>query len=127
LRSIQAGMPNQTPDKLQTMKIEAMHRISGIKGSPGGEFSRLSDATAEKITYQLEKLRKYAESALRSRLDNAERHLSRVCDLLAPGGRAQAAEFAGIQIPLFHSGAGLGRLYEKLNLFSSEHQLIWMD
>ena len=81
----------------------------------------------EKIIYQLEKLRKYCADAGARKKDAVNRQIHKVCNFLAPDGSIQERELAGIFFPLRYSLAGLRSLYEKVDIFKLDHQLISVD
>ncbi len=129
LRGMKNAMPRSGLAKLEGIKPYVDRRVAGLKSYWGGEkrFSERADSCKRKILYQLDKLRNHFEAALELKEQTAGRRIHRLCNLLAPNGRLQEWELAGIQVPLSYSRTGLRSLYDKLDIRSFEHQLIWMD
>lgn len=80
-----------------------------------------------KILYQLDKLRERFLAAGKVRREAALRQIERACNTVAPEGRPQECILAGLFFLLRYSGAVLGQICDKINLYSNEHQLIDLD
>ncbi len=117
------------PQKLAALVSEAETTISelSISDSTGEEFAKSAADCKQKVIYQLDKLRGYCEAARTRREDAVRRQIHKACNFLAPRESVQERELAGILIPLRYSRAGLRDLYDKLDIFKLEHQLISMD
>jgi uncharacterized protein YllA (UPF0747 family) len=124
-----AEMPHGASGKLFDLKQETEDRIARLSGlnSAGGDFRKAADSARNKIVFQLGRLRESFEAARKRKQETISRRIHRACNLLAPNGRIQERELAGIQLPLQYSRVGLRSLYEKLDILSLEHQLISMD
>ena len=94
---------------------------------PGNELVEMSNACREKVTFQLGKLRMLCNRAIEIKEGAARRRVHRATNFLAPDGRSQETALGGIQIPLRFSRAGLRSIYENLDIYKFEHQLIEMD
>jgi uncharacterized protein YllA (UPF0747 family) len=123
------GIPHEASAKLFNLRQEAEDRIAtlGILGPAGSDFGKAMESAREKIVFQLDRLRKNFDAACKSRQETINRRVRRTCNALAPNGRIQERELACIQLPLRYSRAILRSLYEKLDVLSLEHQLIYMD
>jgi uncharacterized protein YllA (UPF0747 family) len=84
-------------------------------------------SSREKMLYQLVKLRERFLSACKVRREAALRHLERACNTVAPHGRPQECELAALYFLLRYSRAILPRIYDKMNVWSHDHQLIDLD
>jgi hypothetical protein len=115
--------------KLNGLKSKVDECIIELEAlAPGRKkFTKKSALCREKILYQLEKLRKNYTDAREKREETVNRQIRKACNLLAPNGRLQDRELAGIHIPLRYSRAGLRSLYAKMEIADNEHQLISMD
>jgi uncharacterized protein YllA (UPF0747 family) len=91
------------------------------------EFLKTKRSCKEKIIYQIEKLRINLETAVFNRLQVANRQVHKACNFLAPGGRPQQQELAGVYFLLRYSRFVLQNIYERLDGMASEHQLISLD
>ncbi len=129
LRGLRETSPRAAPGKLRSIKPEIETQILQLKAliPEGSGFSETADSCKGKILYQIDRLEHLAEAALNARERTASRHIHQACNLLAPNRRLQERDLAAIQIPLRYTVDGLRRLYEKLDILSFEHQLIWMD
>jgi uncharacterized protein YllA (UPF0747 family) len=127
MNKIRSGLPDL--DALSGLKSEVELSMAGLGNlvSAGDEFAQVRNSCKEKIIYQIEKLQNSFESAISRRLQAASRQVRRACNLLAPNGRVQERELAGIYFPLRYSGAVLRRFYEQLDGKVLDHQLITMD
>ncbi|MBN2338122.1 MAG: bacillithiol biosynthesis BshC [Acidobacteria bacterium] len=122
-------MRTTVPGRLEELRGEVLRVLSG-PGPPGGageRFLKFRDSCRGRIVYQLDKVRRQCLEAVAVKEAAARRRVRRACHALAPGGRPQEEVFGGVWIPLRFSPAGLGRLRERLDILSPEHQLIEMD
>jgi uncharacterized protein YllA (UPF0747 family) len=128
LERFKRGLPNAGLAKLDSLaaEVEAMMKELGSCFSEE-KFLKAHSSCREKILYQIGKLADLFSAAMRSKERTASLRIRKACNLMAPNGRLQERELAGIQIPLSYSLAGLHVLYEKLDILSFEHQIIWMD
>ncbi|HYK90954.1 MAG TPA: bacillithiol biosynthesis BshC [Acidobacteriota bacterium] len=81
----------------------------------------------EKISYQLGKLRERYVSASRLRRETAQRHLDRACNTLAPALRPQECELSALYFVLRYSHAILRLIYDKMDIWNHDHQVIDVD
>jgi hypothetical protein len=126
LLGVANAMPRTIPAKIRALKEEFVARLADIKSAAPGELSESADSCKEKIMYQLDKISDQSATALKMKEQTANRQIHKACNVLAPYGKLQERVLAGIQIPLSYSREGFRRLYEALDIFSFEHQLIWM-
>jgi uncharacterized protein YllA (UPF0747 family) len=91
------------------------------------DLGRMIGDADKKVAYQIEKLKNRFESASAMRKETIGRHIRRACNFLTPKGTLQERELAGIYFLLQYSPATLGQIYEKLDAFQFDHQLISMD
>lgn len=129
LEIIKESMRYSAPDSLLRLQEEVHQSMAELRASDfhGNELAEPLNACKEKVTYQLEKLRRQCNRAFAIKEDAARRRLHRACNLLAPNGRSQEQALGGIQIPLRYSRAGLRLLYEKLDIWKFKHQQIEME
>ena len=122
-------MRTPVPGRLEELRGEVLRVLSGpgAQGGAGERFLKFRDACRGRIVYQLDKVRRQCLGAVAVKEAAARRRVRRACHSLAPGGRPQEEVFGGVWIPLRFSPAGLGRLRERLDILSPEHQLIEMD
>jgi uncharacterized protein YllA (UPF0747 family) len=129
LRRTMESVPRGAAEKLRVISAETETRITELKSllPVGSELHKTADSCARKVLYQLQKLKNHLEASLNTKEQTAGRQIRKACNLLAPGQEVQERKLAGVQIPLSYSRDGLRRLYEKLEILTFEHQLIWMD
>jgi hypothetical protein len=122
------GLPDAGLAKLDRLAVEVEEKITELESCFSEQkFLKASASCREKVLYQIGKLAGFFSAAMQSKERTASLRIRKACNLMAPNGRLQEGELAGIQIPLSYSLAGLRVLYEKLDILSFEHQLIWMD
>lgn len=80
-----------------------------------------------KMIYQVEKLREKFAAGGGLRKQAVRRHLDRVCTLLAPQGQLQERWLGSLQFLLSHTQAVVPRLYEAMDPWKLEHQLILIE
>jgi uncharacterized protein YllA (UPF0747 family) len=126
---IKENMRYSAPDTLLRLQEEVLQSTAELRAPDfhGNELAEPLNACKEKVTYQLEKLRRQCNRAIAIKEDTARRRLHRACNALAPNGRSQEQALSGIQIPLRYSRAGLRLLYEKLDIWKFKHQQIEME
>jgi uncharacterized protein YllA (UPF0747 family) len=129
VNNIRNTMPSSAARKLEGMTMDVQIRIAelGALVAAGNKLAKTADSCKGKIVYQLEKLRQHFEAAVTRKEEVASRQIHKACNFLAPNRQVQERELAGIQIPLLYSLAGLRSVYERLDVFKLEHQLIRMD
>jgi hypothetical protein len=128
LDSLRHEMPSAGLEKLEDLSLEVDARMAELQSYfPEKEFLEASSACREKVLYQIRKLRDLFNAARSVKEQTAVSRIRKAGNLLAPNGRLQERELAGIQIPLKYSLAGLRVVYEKMDILNFEHQLIWMD
>jgi uncharacterized protein YllA (UPF0747 family) len=84
-------------------------------------------SSREKILYQLGKLKERFVSAIALRREAALRHFERACNTLAPESRPQECELAALHFLLRFSRALVPRIYEKITVWTHDHQIIDVD
>jgi uncharacterized protein YllA (UPF0747 family) len=127
-RKIAQALPHTVPDKLDNLAQEidremARLDISGFEA----DLLKTRDDCKEKALYQLGKLRDHFQAVLRQKRETVQRQVHRACNALAPHGRSQGREIAGVHFLLRYSQSLLRSLYNELDVMSVEHQLIRMD
>jgi uncharacterized protein YllA (UPF0747 family) len=114
--------------KLEGLAVEVEAGMEELKSCFSEKaFLKAGSSSREKVLYQIGKLGNLFKAAMKSKEQTASLRIRKACNFMAPNGRLQEKELAGIQIPLSYSLAGLRMLYEKLDILNFEHQLIWMD
>lgn len=109
-------------DGLITAIDAGIRQISALAPEDGlGDEARSSQ---EKIIYQLGKLKERFGSAIRLRREAALRQLERACNTLAPESRPQECELSALHFLLRYSRAFLPQIYEKIDVWYREHQII---
>jgi uncharacterized protein YllA (UPF0747 family) len=103
----------------------SLTELSGLV-PPGDKLSRGIENSRRRMVFQVEKLRMGFFGAQRRRQEANARQVSRLCNGLAPWGRLQEREFAGFQFIQRHSSALSRILYEKIDPWKFEHQLIFL-
>jgi hypothetical protein len=136
------GGPEAVADRLmQELAIgENLDRIDRLQAGLHGELAELQslvpkddrikariESARRRMLYQIEKA-KARLSALRAHRQEAlARQLARLCGTIAPLGNRQEKEIAAVQLLLKYSPSLLQTLYERVNPFLFEHQLISME
>ena len=102
LEIIKESMRYSAPNSLLELQGEVRQSMAELCASDfhGNELAEPLNACKEKVTYQLEKLRRQCNRAIAIKEDAARRRLHRACNVLAPNGRSQEHALGGIQIPL---------------------------
>jgi uncharacterized protein YllA (UPF0747 family) len=125
-RLMQHSAVPDTIAALDTMKLELESRLTGLAGivPPGDRIAREIKNSRRRMSYQLDKLKTRFVAAQASRRQSVVRRISRLCDVLAPRGRMQEHEYAGFQFIMRHSAGFPQVLYEGIDPWNFEHQLI---
>jgi len=126
---LEKTMPAGAAQRLHRLQQEAENRIDKVRAlySSGRGFEKEVASIRERIVFQLNRLREKSDAACKSRSGTTARHMRRVCNALAPNGRIQERDLAGIQWPLRYSRSVFRSLYDRLDVMNSLHQLIFMD
>ena len=95
-------MPAGAAQRLHRLQQEAENRIDKVRAlySSGRGFEKEVASIRERIVFQLNRLREKSDAACKNRSGTTARHMRRVCNALAPNGRIQERDLAGIQWPL---------------------------
>ena len=124
-------LKSDVPARLKNLRNETAAVLDEMEtaafAARGGRSVRIIKERAARIIYQLEKIQKHSIAALADKEKSAENRISRACDYLSPLGRRQQDTLGGAQIPLYYGRAGLRKFYERLDITTSNHQLIEMD
>ncbi len=102
-----------------------MQKLAGL--APGNGLEAEVGSSREKMLYQLGKLRERFLSASRLRHEAALRQLERACNTVAPGARPQECGLSALYFLLRYSRAILRQIYDKMTVWSHDHQLIDVD
>lgn len=123
------AIPHQASQKLLNLRQEVEGSIARLRtySSAENNFEKAAVSARGKILFQLDRLRENFDAACQRKQETFARHIRRACNALAPNGRIQERELAGIYLPLRYSRAILRSVYEKLSILSLEHQLIYLD
>lgn len=118
-----------TLSQLDNLGEELDKRLTELAGlvPSGDRFGIRIEKCRRRMAYQLEKLRRRFSDAQRRRREAIKRQVTRLCDCLAPWGRLQERELAGFQFIQKHSDAFVQTLYESIDPWKFEHQLISID
>jgi len=84
-------------------------------------------SSRERILYQLGKLKDRFVSASIVRREAAIRQLERSCNSLAPESQPQERKLGALHFLLRYSCAIIPRIYDKITVWSHDHQIIDMD
>jgi uncharacterized protein YllA (UPF0747 family) len=84
-------------------------------------------SSREKILYQLGKLKDRFVSASIVRREAAIRQLERACNSLAPESQPQERKLGALHFLLRYSCAIIPRIYDKITVWSHDHQIIDVD
>lgn len=84
-------------------------------------------SSREKILYQLGKLKDRFVSASTVRREAAIRQIERACNSLAPESQPQERELGALHFLLRYSCAIIPRIYDKITLWSHDHQIVDVD
>jgi uncharacterized protein YllA (UPF0747 family) len=127
--SLEKSMPTGIAQQLYGLQQEAENRIDKVRAlySSGRGFEKEVANIRERIIFQLNRLREKSDAACKNRSGTTARRMRRVCNALTPNGRIQERDLAGIQWPLRYSRNVFRSLYDRLDIMSSLHQLIFMD
>jgi len=126
---IRDTIPRSAEKRLEDLALEVDLGMTELGTLiPGGdENAETRGSCRERILYQIERMRQRCEAAAARREAAANRQIRRARNFLAPGGRSQERGLAGICFLLRYSRAVLQVVYEKLDIFRFEHQIISMD
>jgi uncharacterized protein YllA (UPF0747 family) len=120
---------SDVPSRLRSLRADLDRQLGDI-AAPVASTDRLRariENSRRRMSYQVEKL-EIRFLAARQRRENAIlRQVSRLCDSLAPRGRLQEREYAGIHFVLRHSLRLPQILYESIDPWKFTHQLISVD
>jgi len=126
---IENGNPHLLQERFQALASEVEEIAAEVNSlcPAGSKSAKTAETCKGKAVYQLKKLQKQCVSAAQNRDRVIRRQIHMLCNSLAPNRHSQERELGGIQVPLRYSRAGIQHLYEKLDIFALEHQLISMD
>ena len=120
---------SDVPGRLRSLKADLDRQLDDI-AVPVAATDRLRagiENSRRRMSYQIEKLESRFSAARQRREAAILRQVSRLCDTLAPGGRLQEREYAGIQFVLRHSLRLPQVLYESIDPWKFTHQFIPVD
>jgi uncharacterized protein YllA (UPF0747 family) len=118
-----------TGERFDRLRAEVEKRLGAIVAALPPEDKSLSpvvDTSRSKMLYQLGKLRERFEAAKTLRKEAMTRHLDRLCKSLAPERELQE-NIAGVEFLLRYSRGLLAELYDKIDVWDQEHQIISID
>jgi len=125
---VRGTLKSDVPDGLRKLLDEARAVLDELETAAFAARAERSDrvhkARAARITYQLEKIQRHSRGALADKEKAAENRIRKACDFLAPLGRRQQDTLGAAQIPLSYGLAGLHALYERLDIATTNHQLM---
>ncbi len=141
LEDLFSGSEKTTENILETLNAaETLRRLDALRAgienhlSELAQFARPADRlgfevgkSRKRILFQIEKLRQRFCSAGQLRGQTVARHVARLCNALAPGGRLQEREFAGFGLVLLFSRMLPQILAERVNPWEFDHQLIYLE
>ena len=84
------------------------------------------ETSRSKMLYQLGRLQERFEEARALRREAMARHLDRLCSSLVPGGQLQE-HIGGAEFLLRYSRNLLPELYDKIDVWSQEHQIVGVN
>ncbi len=118
---------SDTLERIDALKADFETRLNEIAGlvSPDDRFRARVESSARRMLYQVDKLRDRFLGAQQRRRNEIVRQVRFLCGELAPWGRLQEKEIAGIQFVARHSNRLLQVLYENVDVWKFEHQLVF--
>ncbi|NLT67246.1 MAG: bacillithiol biosynthesis BshC [Acidobacteria bacterium] len=127
--NVRESLPPGIPERFARLRAQTEKTMDELKARMAGETRVLkaADSCQERIAYQLSKMEKRVEASVTARMETAVRRIRKACNFLAPNGNLQERELAGIQLPLKYSTAAYRLVYDELDVFGLEHQLIYLD
>jgi len=128
---VRETLKSDVPLRLQKLRDETGEILNelgtAIFAARGDHSGRIRASRAARIIYQFDKIQRHSRTALHDKEKAAENRICKACDFLAPRGRRQKDVLGGAQIPVFYGSSGLRALYERLDITTTNHQLIGMD
>jgi uncharacterized protein YllA (UPF0747 family) len=118
-----------TVERFNTLRAEVEKRLSAVVAALPPEDKSLSpivDTSRSKMLYQLGKLQERFEAARTLRKEAMTRQLDRLCKSLAPERQLQE-NIAGVEFLVRYSRTLLAELYDKIDVWNQEHQIISID
>jgi uncharacterized protein YllA (UPF0747 family) len=118
-----------TAERFDRLRAEVEKRLGAVVAALPPEDKSLSpvvNTSRTKILYQLGKLQERFEAARTLRKEAMTRHLDRLCKSLAPERQLQE-NIAGVEFLLRYSRSLLTELYEKIDVWNQEHQIVSID
>ena len=109
-------------DRVMSAIDAGIGRLTSL--APEESLREEAKASLEKIIYQLGRLEERFASAIRLRREAALRQLERACNTLAPESRPQECELAVLHFVMRYSRMVLPRIYERISLWTPDHQVI---
>ena len=79
------------------------------------------------MLYQIQKLRERAVAAQALRREIMMRQIARACDALAPGGALQEDRIAAAHFLVRYSAKILQVVYDRIDVWTHEHQIVRID
>ncbi len=114
--------------RVDAMKAAVEGKMAELAGlvPPGDGLGSAINNSQRRMVYQMGKLAAAFSSAQQRRRQIVEKHAGYLCGHLAPWGRLQERELAGFQFILPYSVSLRQRLYQSIDLWKFEHQLIFL-
>jgi uncharacterized protein YllA (UPF0747 family) len=113
-------------ERFQRLQTEVGKLLNGVVAALPPEDQSLGpmvETSRSKMLYQLGRLQERFEEARALRREAMVRHLDRLCSSLVPGGQLQE-HIGGAEFLLRYSRNLLPELYDKIDVWSQEHQAI---
>ena len=111
-------------------RLAGLQEVLGGERGGSGEHSGLSDEIASsrsRMLYQIQKLRERAVAAQALRREIMMRQIARACDALAPGGALQEDRIAAAYCLVHYSAKILQVVYDRIDVWTHEHQIVRID
>jgi bacillithiol synthase len=118
-----------TVERFDRLRAEVEKLLGALEAALPPEDKSLApvvDTSRSKMLYQLGKLQDRFEAARTLRREAMARHLDRLCKSLAPERQLQE-NIAGVEFLLRYSRSLLAEMYDKIDVWNQEHQIISID
>jgi bacillithiol synthase len=124
-----AAAADDSLSKFQSLMENLNEKMALLKilGSAHEGLQASIESSHERMLYQVGKLRDHLISASQARSKALERQVDRLIGSIAPDGMLQERGLSAVHFLFQYSPMLIRNLYERLEIFRHEHQLIFMD
>jgi uncharacterized protein YllA (UPF0747 family) len=122
-----ATVAGTTEERIDSLRADLDAKLNELADlvPPEDRFRAGVEDSRRRMIYQLGKMKSRLLAAEQRRSREVARQITRLCGELAPWGRLQEKEIAGIQFVARYSASLTQMLYERTDIWNFEHQNVF--